>query len=84
MRTLLLTVLVLTFTVLTVSAGLDSSAIILNIDLSSSLSGTTSSGFDFAEVPKSATYGLLGAGFLVLTVLRRRKHIYRIKNKGLN
>ena len=81
MRTLLATVFGLTFTVITASAGIEYSALFLNMDLSTSLSGTTSSGFDFAEVPKTATYGLLGAGFLVLSVLGRRKHIYRIQKQ---
>tara|TARA_B100000586_G_C19850693_1_gene318530 strand:+ start:295 stop:546 length:252 start_codon:yes stop_codon:yes gene_type:complete len=81
MRTLLATVFGLTFTVITASAGIEYSALFLNMDLSPSLSGTTSSGFDFAEVPKTATYGLLGAGFLVLSVFGRHKHIYRIQKQ---
>lgn len=61
------------------SAGAESSQLFTNSQLSSSLSGTTGSGLNFAELPKSAIYGFLGAGFLVITVLRRRKHIHRVQ-----
>jgi hypothetical protein len=78
MRTLIIIVIGITISVLAANAGTDTLSMLTNVDFPSSLSGTTSTGFDFAEVPRTATYGLLGAGFLVLTVLRRRKHIYRI------
>lgn len=77
MRTLIFTFLTLLLGAALVSAAVETSQLFTHSQLSSSLSGTTSSGFNFAALPKSAIYGFLGAGFLVITVLRRRKHSYR-------
>ena len=49
-----------------------------NTILSLSLSGLGSSGVNVANIPLSAFCGLMGAGFLVLAVVRRRKYLYRI------
>ena len=48
-------------------------------NLAVSLSGATKSGLEFDELSSSAMLGSLGAGFLVINVLRRRKHIYRVQ-----
>jgi hypothetical protein len=83
MRTLLLTVFSILLGASIAAAGMEASQMFLYSHLSSSLSGTTSAGFDFVEIPKSAIYGFIGAGFLVISVLRRRRHIYRIqKHRG--
>lgn len=62
-------------------AGVEASQMFLYSHLSSILSGTTRSGFDFTEIPKSSVYGIMGAGFLVISVLRRRKQIYGIQKR---
>ena len=80
MRTLTLIFLTFLLSATMASAMVEASQLFSHTQLSSSLSGTTTSGFNFAELPNSAIYGFLGAGFLVITVLRRRKHIYRMRN----
>ena len=81
MRTLLFTVFSILLGASIAVAGMEASQMFLYSHLSSSLSGTTSSGFDFTEISKSDVYGFMGAGFLVISVLRRRKHIYRVQKR---
>ena len=77
MRTLLTILLGTIITASAVSGFTEHAALTAATSFSSALSGATNSGVDFANVPPSATYGMIGAGFLLLTVLRRRHKIYK-------
>ncbi len=83
MRSLILSTIVILVGTITASAAIEPLQIALNANLSGALSGTTSTGLIFGELPKSAAYGLMGAGFLVLTVIRRRNNITKLVKRRI-
>lgn len=77
MRSLIATVTGILVSALATTASAETATVLSSLDFSNSLSGATTLGLDITLLPKSAAYGILGAGYLILSVLRRRNNNFR-------